>query len=199
MTFSPCTEPNEVLASHQAYVGRGWTPRDKLYGIVNQSIDPSLGLHEPICILEPSTFDLEVCMILTSYKSFSVTGLHKFFQVLVNYSLGFSGWSDFCFTPKMWRSSVRNIFLMFCLGRAWTPRDELYGIADQLIDSSLALHEPIGIPELSTLDPKMCMIPLVYSTDCFFVTRRYKFLQVLTNYSLSFSAWNDFCFTSNIW
>jgi hypothetical protein len=23
---------------------------------------------------------------------------------------------------------------MFCLGRGWTPRDELYGIADQLID-----------------------------------------------------------------
>jgi hypothetical protein len=31
-----------------------------------------------------------------------VTRLYKFLQVLINYSLSFSGWSDFCFTPKMW-------------------------------------------------------------------------------------------------
>jgi hypothetical protein len=41
---------------------------------------------------------------------------------------------------------------MFCLGRGWTSRDELYDIADQLIDPGLGLHEPIGILELSTLD-----------------------------------------------
>jgi hypothetical protein len=41
---------------------------------------------------------------------------------------------------------------MFCLGRGWTPRDELYGIVDQPIDPDLGLHEPIGILELSTLD-----------------------------------------------
>jgi hypothetical protein len=38
------------------------------------------------------------------------------------------------------------------VGREWTPRDGLYGIADQLIDPGLGLHEPIGIPELSTFD-----------------------------------------------
>ncbi len=91
MTFSPCTEPNEVLASHQAYVGRRWTPCDELYGIVDKSIDPGLSLHEPIGIPKLFTFDLEVCMILTIYKSFSVTELYKFLQVLINYSLGFSG------------------------------------------------------------------------------------------------------------
>ncbi len=36
--------------------------------------------------------------------------------------------------------------------RGWTPRDGLYGIADQLINLDLSLHGPIGIPELSTLD-----------------------------------------------
>jgi hypothetical protein len=41
---------------------------------------------------------------------------------------------------------------MFCLGRGWTPHDELYDIADQLINPGFGLHEPIGIPELSTLD-----------------------------------------------
>jgi len=72
--------------------------------------------------------------------------------------------------------------------RGWTPLDELYGAVDQSIDSSLGLHKPIGIPELSTFDLKVCMIPLVYSIDCFYVTRRYKFLQVLTNCSLGFSG-----------
>jgi hypothetical protein len=41
---------------------------------------------------------------------------------------------------------------MFCLGRGWTPRDELYSIVDHSIDPDLGLHEPIGIPELSTVD-----------------------------------------------
>jgi len=50
---------------------------------------------------------------------------------------------------------------MFCLGRGWTPRDELYGIVDQSIDLGFSLHEPIGILELSTLDPKVCMIPII--------------------------------------
>jgi hypothetical protein len=72
----------------------------------------------------------------------------------------------------MWGSSVCNILLMFCLGRGWTSRDELYDIVDQLIDSSFGLHELINIPELSILDPEVCMIPLVYSIDCFSVTRR---------------------------
>jgi hypothetical protein len=31
-----------------------------------------------------------------------VTRKHKFLHVLANYSLGFWGWSDFCFTFKMW-------------------------------------------------------------------------------------------------
>jgi hypothetical protein len=65
---------------------------------------------------------------------------------------------------------------MFCLGRGWTPRDKLYGIADQSIDPSLGLHEPIGILELSTLNPEMSMIPIIYSTDCFSVMGRYEFL-----------------------
>jgi hypothetical protein len=41
---------------------------------------------------------------------------------------------------------------MFFLGRGWTPRDELYGITDQLIDPNLGLYKPIGIPEVSTFD-----------------------------------------------
>jgi len=49
---------------------------------------------------------------------------------------------------------------MFCSRRGWTPRDELYGITDQLIDLDLVLHKPIGILELSTFDLEVCMIPL---------------------------------------
>jgi len=52
----------------------------------------------------------------------------------------------------------------------------LYGIVDQPIDPDLGLHEPIGILELSTLDRGVWMIPIVYDTDCFSVTGRYKFL-----------------------
>jgi hypothetical protein len=37
-------------------VCRGWTPRDGLYGIVDQLIDPGLGLHGPIGI--PKLFTL---------------------------------------------------------------------------------------------------------------------------------------------
>jgi hypothetical protein len=66
--------------------------------------------------------------------------------------------------------------LMFCWGRGWTPRDELYGITDQSIDPGLGLHKPIGIPELSTLDPEVCIIPIFYNTDCFSMTGRYEFL-----------------------
>jgi len=49
-------------------VGRGWTPRDKLYGITDQSIDLDLDLYKPIDILEASTFDLQVCMIPSCYR-----------------------------------------------------------------------------------------------------------------------------------
>ncbi len=65
---------------------------------------------------------------------------------------------------------------MFCLGRGWTPHDKLYGIADQSIDSGFGLHEPSGILKLSTLDPKVCMIPIIYSTNYFFMTGIYEFL-----------------------
>jgi len=41
---------------------------------------------------------------------------------------------------------------MFSSGHEWTPRDELYNIANQSIDLDLGLHEPIGIFELSTFD-----------------------------------------------
>jgi hypothetical protein len=41
---------------------------------------------------------------------------------------------------------------MFSSGREWTPRDELYNIANQSIDLNLGLHEPIGILELSTFN-----------------------------------------------
>jgi hypothetical protein len=44
-------------------LGHGWTPRDGLYGITDQSIDLGLGLHEPISILELSTLDPEMCTI----------------------------------------------------------------------------------------------------------------------------------------
>jgi hypothetical protein len=86
----------------------------------------------------------------------------------------------------MWQSSMHSILKVFCLGRWWTPRDGLYGIADQSIDSSFGLHGPIGIPELSTFDLQVCMIRIVYITYSFFVTRKHKFLHVLANYSLGF-------------
>jgi hypothetical protein len=44
-------------------LGCGWTPRDELNVITDQSIDPDLGMHKPIGILELSTLDLEMCMI----------------------------------------------------------------------------------------------------------------------------------------
>ncbi len=65
---------------------------------------------------------------------------------------------------------------MFCLGRGWTPDDELYGIADQSINPGLGLHEPVGIPEVSTLHPEVCIIPIFYSTDYFSMTGTYEFL-----------------------
>jgi hypothetical protein len=74
------------------------------------------------------------------------------------------------------------------VGRGWTPRDELYGIADQLIDAGLGLHKPIGIPELSTFDLQVCMIPIVYSTDCFSVMGRSRFFEILINCSFGFSG-----------
>jgi len=45
--------------------GRGWTPRDGLYGIADRSIDPNLGLHGPIGIPELSTLNLKkiVCRL----------------------------------------------------------------------------------------------------------------------------------------
>jgi len=52
--------------------------------------------------------------------------------------------------------------MMFCLGRGWTPHDELYGIIDQSIDLDLGPYEPIDNPEASTLDLQMCMIPLCH-------------------------------------
>jgi len=153
-------------------------PCDELYGIADQLINPGLGLHEPIGILELSTLDPKVCMIPLIYSThrFFMRGRYKFLQVLANYSSGFSGWSKNCFTPKMWRSFMRSILLMFCLGCGWTPRDELYGIIDQPIDPDLGLHKPIGILELSTLDRRVWTIPIVYGTDCFSMTGRYKFL-----------------------
>jgi hypothetical protein len=80
----------------------------------------------------------------------------------------------------MWESSI----VLF--GRGWTSRDELYGIADQSIDPGLGLHEPIGIPELSTFDPKVRTIPIVCSINCFSMTGRSKFFQVLANSSSGF-------------
>jgi hypothetical protein len=38
-------------------------PRDELYGITDQSIDPDLGLYELIGIPEASTPDLQMCKI----------------------------------------------------------------------------------------------------------------------------------------
>jgi len=61
-------------------LGHGWTPCDKLYGIVDQSIDLDLGLHEPTSIPESSTFDLEVCIISIFYSidCFFMTGRYEF-------------------------------------------------------------------------------------------------------------------------
>ncbi len=88
---------------------------------------------------------------------------------------------------------------MFCSGCGWTPRDELYGIADQSIDPGLGLHGPIGIPKLSTFDLKVCMIRIIYSTYSFSVTRRHKLLHVMANCSLGFWGWRDFWFTPKMW
>jgi hypothetical protein len=77
---------------------------------------------------------------------------------------------------------------MFCSGCGWTLRDGLYGIAYRSIDSGLGLHGPIGILELSTLDPEVRTIPIVCSIDCFFVIGRSKLFQVLANCSLGFSG-----------
>jgi hypothetical protein len=97
-------------------------------------------------------------------------GRDWFFEVLTNYSFNSSGWRDSCFTVKMWRSP--DVLLW---GHGWTPRDKLYGIVDQLIDPSLGLHEPIGIPKLSTFDLQLCMILTI--SNSFFVIGLYKFLQ----------------------
>ncbi len=153
------------------YVGRGWTPCEELYGIVDQSINLGLSMHEPIGIPKLSTFDAKLWMIpiVCSTNCFSVTGRDWFFEVLAC-SFSSWGWRDSCFTGKMWRSS--DVLLG---GHGWTPRDELYGIADQLIAPGLGLHEQIGIPELSTFDAQLCMIFTV--SNSFFVTGLYKFLQ----------------------
>jgi hypothetical protein len=74
----------------------------------------------------------------------------------------------------MWQFSMHSIFKVFCLGHWWTPRDELYGIIDHSINPGLGLHEPIGIPELSTLDLEVCIIPIFYSTDYFSMIGRYE-------------------------
>jgi len=164
------------------FLGRGWTPHDELYGIVDQSIDPGLGLHEPIGIPELSTFDPKVCMIPIVYNTdcFFVAMRHKFVHCWQTVHWVFGG--EMIFVSPQRCGNV----LMFCLGRWWTPRDELYGIVDQSIDSGFGLHELISILELSTLNLEMCMIPIVCSIDYFFVTGRYKFLQVLANCSLNF-------------
>jgi len=86
----------------------------------------------------------------------------------------------------MWRFSMHSILKVFCLGRWWTPRDRLYGIADQSIDPGLGLHGPIGILELSTFDLQVYMIRIVYNTYSFSMTRKHKLLHVLANYSLGF-------------
>jgi len=75
---------------------------------------------------------------------------------------------------------------MFYSGRGWTPRDELYSIVDQSINSDFGLHKPIGIPELSTFDLQVCMICIVYNIYSFSMTGRHKLLHVLANYSLRF-------------
>jgi hypothetical protein len=124
--------------------------------------------------------------IMCSIDCFFVTRRSKLFQVLANFSSGFSRCSDFGFTPKMWRPSMCSILKVFCLGRWWTPRDRLYGIVKHSIDPGLGLHGPIGIPELSTFDLQVCMIRIVYITYSFFVTRRHKLLHVLANCSLGF-------------
>jgi hypothetical protein len=58
----------------------------------------------------------------------------------------------------MGRYFVHIVYLIFCVGRGWTSRDELYGIIDESIDPDLSLYEPIGIPETSTFDLQVCMI-----------------------------------------
>lgn len=71
--------------SFDVLFGCEWTPRDKLYGIANRSIDFGSGLHEPIAIFELFTFDLKVRMISFVYSTdcFSMIGRYKSLQVLV--------------------------------------------------------------------------------------------------------------------
>ncbi len=61
-------------------LGHGRTPRDELYGIVDQPIDHDLSLHELINILELSTLDRKVWTIPIIYgiDCFFVMGRYKF-------------------------------------------------------------------------------------------------------------------------
>ncbi len=73
--------------------GRGWTPRDGLYGIADRLIDPGFGLHGPIGILELSTLDLEVCTIpiVCSIDCFSMTGRSKLLSSSCKFFITFFG------------------------------------------------------------------------------------------------------------
>lgn len=52
--------------------GRGWTPHDELYGIVDQLINPSFGLYEPIGIPEPSTFNFKKTYVDQNWAFISI-------------------------------------------------------------------------------------------------------------------------------
>ncbi len=83
-------------------------------------------------------------------------------------------------------SPQRCDVLMFYWGRGWTPRDGLYGIANQLVDLGLDLHGPISIPELSTFDPEVHTIPIMCSIDCFSVTEKSKLLSNSCKFFIKF-------------
>jgi hypothetical protein len=137
-----------------------------------------------------------VCMIPIVYRTdwFSFDGEIQILWSSYKLFIWFFGVKGFLFHRK-----DVTIFRCFYVGRGWTPRDKLYGIVDQLIDVGLGLHKLIGIPELSTFNLQVCMIPIICSIDCFFVTGRCRFFEVLINCSFGFLGWRDFCFTAKMW
>jgi hypothetical protein len=150
-------------------LGRGWTPRDELYGITNESIDPDFGLYEPISIPKASSLDLQMCMIPSCQRlehwSFFCDREMQIPSSSWNCSLGF--WGDTIFASPLSCGSLPSVIIFWCFvwGHGCTLRDELYGITNQSIDPDLGLYESISIPKVSTFDLQVCKIPSCHCSE----------------------------------
>jgi hypothetical protein len=159
-------------------LGRGSTPRNELYGIIDRSIDPDLGMYKLIGMHKVSTLDLQMCMIPSCHCL-------EHWLLLYDEEMQIPSSSYKLFIMLTSWSYVRNILMMFCLGRGSTPRDKLYGIIDRLIDIDLGLYEPIGIHEVSTLnllsvhDPFVSLFRPLITSLWWGGTDSFKFLQIV--------------------